>query len=74
MEWSYPISIGERELLLDLVIESKETVTIVEIKSRINEDTIYRIYAFSEVILDAVDLMRSKELFSSDAFKLRGKY
>lgn len=36
MEWSYPISIGERELLLDLVIESKETVTIVEIKSRIN--------------------------------------
>ncbi|MFG1502979.1 hypothetical protein [Cuniculiplasma divulgatum] len=36
MEWSYPIAIGERELLLDLVIESKETVTIVEIKSRIN--------------------------------------
>ena len=50
MEWAYPISVGERELLLDLVIESKETVTIVEIKSRINEDTIYRIYAFSHLI------------------------
>lgn len=47
---SYPISVGERELLIDLAIESKDTMTLVEIKSRINEDTIYRIYALSHLI------------------------
>ena len=40
--WSYPMSIGERELLIDLVIESRDTMALVEIKSRINEDTIFR--------------------------------
>jgi DNA-binding Lrp family transcriptional regulator len=50
IEWSYPISIGERELLIDLAIESRDTVTLVDIKSRINEDTIYRIYTFSHLI------------------------
>ena len=50
MKWSYPISVGERELLIDLEIESRDTVTLVEIKPRINEDTIYRIYAVSHLI------------------------
>ena len=44
IEWAYPIPIGERELLIDLAIESRDTMTLVEIKSRINEDAIYRIY------------------------------
>ena len=48
--WLYPISIGERELLIDLAIESKDTMTLVEVRSRINEDTIYRIYAYSNLI------------------------
>ena len=50
IDWAYPISVGERELLIDLAIESRDTMTLVEIKSRINEDTIYRIYAFSHLI------------------------
>ncbi len=50
IEWSYPISVGERELLIDLAIESRDTITLVEIKPRINEDTIYRIYAISHLI------------------------
>ena len=50
IERNYPISVGERELLIDLTIESRDTMTLVEIKSRINEDTIYRIYALSHLI------------------------
>jgi hypothetical protein len=50
MEWSYPISVGEREILIDMAIESIDTMTLVEIKPRINEDTIYRIYAVSHLI------------------------
>ncbi len=50
IEWSYPISVGERELLVDLAIESRDTMTFVEIKPRINEDTLYRIYALSHLI------------------------
>ena len=50
IEWSYPISVGERELLIDLAIESRDTMTLVEIKSRINEDAIYMIYAISHLI------------------------
>ena len=47
---SYPISVGERELLIDLAIESRDTMALVEIKPRINEDAIYRIYALSHMI------------------------
>ena len=47
---SYPIPLEERELLIDLAIESRDTLTFVEIKPRINEDTIYRIYALSHLI------------------------
>ncbi|MCL4335165.1 MAG: helix-turn-helix domain-containing protein, partial [Candidatus Thermoplasmatota archaeon] len=47
---SYPIILGERELLIDLAIESRDTLTFVEIKPRINEDTLYRIYALSHLI------------------------
>ena len=47
---SYPISVGERELLIDLAIESRDTIALVEIKSRINEDTIYRVYALSHLM------------------------
>ncbi len=50
IEWSYPISVGERDLLIDLAIEYRDTMTLVEITSRINEDTIYRIYALSHLI------------------------
>ena len=50
IEWSYPISIGERELLIDLIIEFRDTMTFVEFKSRINEDIIYRIYAISHLV------------------------
>ncbi len=50
IEWSYPISVGEREILIDLAIEFRDTITLVEIKPRINEDTIYRIYALSHLI------------------------
>ena len=50
MEWSYPISVGEREILIDMAIESIDTMTLVEIKPRINEDKIYRIYAVSHLI------------------------
>ena len=50
IDWAYPISVGERELLVDLAVESIDTMTFVEIKPRINEDTIYRIYAFSHLI------------------------
>ncbi len=50
IERSYPISVGERELLVDLAVESLDAMTLVEIKPRINEDTIYRIYAYSHLI------------------------
>ena len=50
IEWAYPISVGERELLIDLAIESRDAMTLVEIKPRINEDTIYRIYALSHLV------------------------
>ena len=50
IELAYPVSVGERELLIDLAIESRGTLTLVEIKSRINEDTIYRIYTLSHLI------------------------
>ena len=50
IERSYPISIGERELLVDLAIESRGTMTLLEIKPRINEEVIYRIYALSHLI------------------------
>ena len=50
MKRFYPISVGERELLIDLAIESRDTITLVEIKPRINEDVIYRIYAVSHLI------------------------
>lgn len=50
IDWSYPISVGERELLIDLAAESRDTMTLVEFKSRINEDTIYRIYAISHLL------------------------
>ena len=50
IEWSYPIPVGERELLIDLAIEYRDTITLVEIKPRINEDTIYRVYALSHLI------------------------
>ncbi len=50
VERGYPIRIGEREIRIDLAIKSKDTLTIIEIKSRINEDIIYRIYALSHLI------------------------
>jgi DNA-binding Lrp family transcriptional regulator len=50
IKWFYPISIGEMELLIDLAIQSKGTMTLIEIKSMINEDAIYRIYALSALI------------------------
>ncbi|EQB73727.1 MAG: helix-turn-helix domain-containing protein [Candidatus Thermoplasmatota archaeon] len=50
IEREYSIRIGERELHIDLVIKSKNTLTLIEIASRINEDIIYRIYALSHLI------------------------
>ncbi len=50
MEWAYPVCVGEREMLIDLAIESGNTITLVEIKHRIDEDVIYRIYALSHLI------------------------
>lgn len=50
MERAYPISIGEMELLVDLAIESRDVMTLVEIGPRINEDMIYRIYSISHLL------------------------
>ncbi|MHB8396033.1 MAG: hypothetical protein ACYDAZ_01520 [Thermoplasmataceae archaeon] len=50
IEEGYRIHVDERELVIDLAIKSGGTLTLVEIKSRINEDTIYRIYALSKLI------------------------
>ena len=46
----YPIIVGDRELLVDIAVKSRDTLTLIEVKSRINEDTIYRIYALSHLI------------------------
>lgn len=62
IEQKYPISIGERELLIDLVIESKDTTTLVEINSRINEDIVYRIYSLSHLL--------NKQVFAKKEIKL----
>ncbi len=48
----YPIRVGDRELLVDIAIKSGDTLTLIEVKSRINEDAIYRIYALSHLIGD----------------------
>ena len=50
IERAYPISVGEMELLVDLVIESRDVITLVEIGARINEDMIYRIYSISHLL------------------------
>lgn len=50
IEMEFPIRIGERELRIDVAIKSKDTLTLIEIKPRINEDVIYRIYALSHVL------------------------
>ncbi|MHB8372302.1 MAG: hypothetical protein ACYDAO_04860 [Thermoplasmataceae archaeon] len=50
IEKEYKILIGNRELIIDLAIETTETVTLIEFKSRINEETIYRIYTLSHLI------------------------
>jgi hypothetical protein len=47
---AYPITVGEREILIDLAIESRDTFTLVQVRPRIDEDTIYRIYAISHLI------------------------
>lgn len=47
---AYPITVGEKEILIDLAIESGNTITLVEIRSGINEDAVYRIYAISHLI------------------------
>lgn len=46
----YPIRIGDRELLVDIAVKSRDALTLIEVKSRINEDTIYRIYTLSHLI------------------------
>ncbi len=46
----YSIKVGEREMMVDLAIESEDTIALIEIRSRINEDTIYRIYVLSHLI------------------------
>ncbi|MHB1806913.1 MAG: hypothetical protein ACYCR2_07935 [Thermoplasmataceae archaeon] len=46
----YPIVVGDRELLVDIAVKSRDTLTLIEVKPRINEDTIYRIYALSHLI------------------------
>lgn len=50
IERKYSIPVGDRKLRIDLAIKSGDTLTLVEIKSRINEDTIYRIYTLSHLI------------------------
>ena len=47
---AYPITVGEKEILIDLAIESGNTITLVEIRSGINEDAVYRIYTISHLI------------------------
>ncbi len=46
----YPIRVGDRELLVDIAVKSRDTLTLIEVKSRINEDTIYRIYTLSHLL------------------------
>lgn len=50
IELAYPISIGERELEVNLAIESRDTLVLVEFKHRINEEAIFRIYAISRLL------------------------
>ncbi len=50
VEREYPIRVGDRELLVDIAVKSRNTLTLIEVKSRINEDAIYRIYALSHLI------------------------
>ena len=50
IEREYPIHIGDRELHVGIAIKSMDTMTIIEIKSIINEDTIYRIYVLSHLM------------------------
>ncbi|MHB1637230.1 MAG: hypothetical protein ACYCR7_04075 [Thermoplasmataceae archaeon] len=50
VEKGVPIHIGNRELQIDLTIKSKDTLTIIEFKSKINEDIIYKIFALSHLI------------------------
>ena len=60
MDSEYPIHIGERELLIDLVVNSRDAMVLIDINPRINEDTIYKIYALSHLI--DKQLVRGKEL------------
>lgn len=46
----YKITVGDRELLIDLGIESGNALILVELKQRISEDVIYRIYSISHLI------------------------
>ncbi|MCW6169322.1 MAG: hypothetical protein LVQ96_04380 [Thermoplasmatales archaeon] len=50
INWSYPIPVGEREIRIDLAIESEDTIILVKIEPRIGEDAIYRIYALSHLM------------------------
>ncbi len=50
IEKDYRITIGNRELLIDMAIYSKGTLTLVEIKSIVNEESIYRLYSLSHLI------------------------
>ncbi|WP_081142131.1 hypothetical protein [Ferroplasma acidiphilum] len=50
IELEYQIRVGEREFRIDLAIESRDTMTLIEFKPRIDENTIYQIYAISHLI------------------------
>ncbi len=50
IELEYKIRVGEREFRIDLAIESRDTMTLIEFKPRIDENTIYEIYAISHLI------------------------
>ena len=50
IESPYPISVGVRELMIDLAVESRDTMALIEFKPRIDDDLIYRIYAISHLI------------------------
>ena len=51
-EDNFSIKLGNREFLIDKAVESLNYVTLIELKSRINEDTVYRIYALSRLLED----------------------
>ena len=50
IEDHFSIKLGNREFLIDKAVESLNYVTLIELKSRINEDTVYRIYALSTLL------------------------